>query len=277
MTDFSLFEKVLSNYEEETQEQSHTSYTDTDCNHNEVTYEGGMITCDDCGEELSKTIQHEKEWRYYGPSDTKRGSDPNRVQMRRETERSIFKDVENMNFSDKIVFSANNIYSQVTKGQIFRGATRRAIIFACIFHAYKLSGKPEPHENLIRIFSLNRKTGLKGLKLVNVYAPKSLPIHTTYITPAILIDRIMDRFSSTESQKQEVRDLYEKVKNRSSKLNRARPQSVACGTVYYWMCKTKKTISLKNFSQDEEVKLSELTISKMAKEISKVLQTPDIL
>lgn len=275
MTDFSLFEEALTQYNETSPTDDTENNEETKCLHEETSTDGGIVTCDVCGQEILRSIQHEKEWRYYGPSDAKTGSDPNRVQMRKEAERSIFKDVETMGFGDKIVYSANTIYSQVTRGQIYRGASRRAIIFACIFHAYKLSGKPKPHEELIRIFGLNKKTSLRGLKLVNICAPKDSKIHTTYITPATLITDVMDRFDATEIQKGEVTALYDRIKNKSSRLNRARPQSVASGITYYWICSKGVDITLKRFA--EKVDLSELTISKIAKEISKVLDTPDVI
>ena len=194
------------------------------CLHEEIITENGVLTCIDCGEILRKNILHEKEWRYYGNTDSKRTSDPNRVQIRKTEDRNIYKDVESMGFSEKIISSANKIYCETTKGQIFRGNSRKAIIFACIFHAYKLAGKPQSHEKLIRIFSLNRKTGLRGLKHVNLNAPKNSKIHTTYITPINLVEDIMDQFSASQSQKEEVVSLYNSIKNKSSKLNRARPQ-----------------------------------------------------
>ena len=180
-----------------------------------------------------------------------------------------------MGFSDKIVNEANKIYFQVTKGQIFRGNSRKAIVFASIFHAYKLSGKPQSHEKLIDVFHLNRKIGLKGLKHVNLYAPKNSTIRTTYITPINLVEEIMEKFSATVDQKQEVIELYHQIKNKSSRLNRSRPQSVASGIVYYWICLNKKDITLKQFTK--KVSLSELTINKIAKEISDVVGTNNII
>ena len=80
----------------------------------------------------------------------------------------------------------------------------------------------------------------------------------------------MDQFSATFEQKQEVCDIYEQIKNRSSRLNRSRPQSVASGIVFYWICLKEKDISLKDFAK--KVTLSELTINKMTKEIVDVLE-----
>jgi hypothetical protein len=261
--------------ENESLEENEIDFFETDeflCNHLNILSEKGVDVCTDCGEEISKKIQNTKEWRYYGnQSDTKHTSDPNRVQMRKSDDRNINKDVENMGFSDKIISEANKLYFQVTYGQIFRGNSRKAIVFACIFHAYKLSGKPQSHEKLIQAFNLNRKTGLKGLKHVNLYAPKNSSVRTTYITPINLVEEIMDKFSATADQKKEVVNLYNHIKNKSSRLNRSRPQSVASGLVYFWICQKQKEISLKQFTK--KVLLSELTVNKISKEISDILSS----
>ncbi len=81
--------------------------------------------------------------------------------------------------------------------------------------------------------------------------------------------------NSTPDQKKEVINLYARIKNRSSKLNRSRPQSVAAALTYYWIRKKKLDISLKDFAK--KVDLSELTINKNAKEVALVLGTPDII
>ena len=286
MSDFELFNTALDEYKNNIKNNSELD-TNTEeciyqmednsdfCLHLNITVEKGVDVCIDCGEEITKKIQNTKEWIYYGQSDTRHSSDPNRVQIRKSEERNIYKDVENMGFSDKIISEANKIYFQVTKGQIFRGNSRKAIVFACIFHAYKLSGKPQSHDKLIHVFNLNRKTGLKGLKHVNLYAPKNSNIRTAYITPINLVEEIMEKFSATDDQKKEVIELYNQIKNKSSRLNRSRPQSVASGLVYFWICSKQKDISLKQFTK--KVSLSELTVNKIAKEISEVIGSPEVI
>ena len=279
MSEFKLFNQALDRYEKnKSSGDDQTSDEDNQtisCEHTNVFTDKGVTVCTDCGVETDRKLSHDKEWRYYGPSDTKRVSDPNRVQLRKTEERSIYKDVENLGFSESIVSKANKIYSQVTNGKIFRGNSRKAIVFACIFHAFKLSGNPLSHERLINIFKLNRKTGLKGLKYVNLYAPKDSSIRTTYITPINLVEEIMDQFNASDAQKAEVKELYSKIHNKSSRLNRSRPQSVAAGLTFYWICKKQKDLSLKDFTR--KVTLSELTINKIAKEIADVLGTPNIV
>lgn len=276
MSDFSLFEKALDEYNKENDvigdDNVDIIYENNGCKHLNFVEDHGIVCCVDCGIEMEKNIFHDKEWRYYGQSDNKRLSDPNRVHLRKIEDKNIYGDVENMGFSDKIVALANQIYIQVTNGKIFRGKSRKSIIFASVYHSYKINGKPQPHENLIKIFKLDRKSALNGLKHVNLNVPKDSVIHTTYVTPVNLVDDIMDKFNATPEQKQEVKDLYERIKNKSSKINRARPQSISSSVVFFWTCYRGMDISLKDFASKTE--LSELTISKIAREISDILKIP---
>ena len=270
MSDFELFNQALNKYNKYKKLKKPKNSTNSkQCSHPNTVIDKGGNVCIDCGEEIAKTIQHKREWRYYGKSDTRHTSDPNRVQQRKSDERSIHKDVENMGFSDKIINIANKIYSQSTGDKICRGNSRKAIIFACIFNAYKITDNAQSHRNLIKVFGLTRKSSLQGLKHVNLHAPKKSKIRTTYITPINLIKEIMEKFSATKEQKKRVEDLYHKIKNKSSDLNRSRPQSIASGLVYYWICKEQKSITLPQFTG--KVDLSGLTILKIAKIIAKIL------
>ena len=236
------------------------------CQHIEVVHENGLNLCTECGLTIDRPIMFAKDWTFYGAQDTKRGSDPNRVHARKIDERGIRKDVETMGFSESIISAANAIYAEVTGGSIFRGGSRKAIIFACVFHAYKAVNNHQTPDALIRTFGITRKAGLKGLRTVNINLPTTAIVHSTSITPEHIIDEIMDKFAATDVQKEEVHVIYKSIYNRSSKLNRARPQSVAASVVYYWIEHTNGLdIPISEFATTTE--LSELTISKNLKEI----------
>jgi len=246
------------------------------CTHSNRLVESGVEICTDCGEEIDSNLFFDKEWRYYGASDSRHTSDPNRCQARKIEEKSIHKDVEGMGFGDSIISIANKIYLEVTEvtdedsQRIFRGNSRKSIVFACIFHAYKLNGTPQSLESLIPMFDITKKAALRGLRFVNRNAPKHSPVRTTYITPANLVEEIMDKFSASRDQKNEVIELYKKINNKSSRLNCSRPQSVASGLTYYWICKKNKNISIREFVK--KVGLSELTVNRISKEISEILE-----
>jgi transcription initiation factor TFIIIB Brf1 subunit/transcription initiation factor TFIIB len=273
MDEFSLLESALKEFNDSI-EPDHEHIEDDDfesCPHTEIIDEHGVRSCAMCGHEVKKDVTYEKEWRYYGVDDTRHTSDPNRCQARKVEERSIFKDVDGMGFSDKVVSFANDIYTQVTKEKIYRGNSRKAIIFACIFHAFKILGKPQTCESLQEVFALDRKNILKGMKHVNNNAPKNSEVRTKYITALEIIGEIMEKLNANPEQKAEVVALHDMVKNRSSILNRSKPQSVAAGIVYLYITRTGKKIDIEDYTKI--VSLSQLTISKIMKEVDRIVSS----
>jgi len=200
-------------------------------------------------------------------------ADPMRCYIRKVKDKTIYPDVEHMNISDHIKDIANNIYEQVCDGKVHRGAYRRAIIFASIFHAYKLDKNPQSCESLIHIFEIKRKDALKGLKFINEHAPKSSPIRNIYITPEHLIHEFLMKFNVSADSQNEILELYRRIKGRSTILNRSRPQSVAASVIWYWLVMHSKCITLKDFVK--KVNLSELTVNKIAKEIASLNNTTE--
>lgn len=245
-----------------------------DCaHHNICTDAHANQVCEDCGMIQNKDeFSYEKEWRYYGMMDTKHNTDPNRCHARKMEDKSIYRDVEKMGFSDKIISQANMIYEQCTQGKIFRGNSRKGIIFACIFHAYKLNGYVQSCEHLLDVFQIERKIGLKGLKFINLMAPKDATFRKITVTIPHLIEEIMDKFHGTVAQKKEVVDIYYQLKNRSSVLNRSRPQSLASAIVRYYIQQKNNEISMEYFLS--RVNLSELTIIRLVNEIRLLMHPP---
>lgn len=277
MENFDLLKIAVQEYEQDNENGEDVTKNEGNCDHSDTIEENGCKICLDCGEEISRDLNYDKEWRYYGSEDTRRLNDPNRCHIRKCEDRTIFKDVENLGFSDRIVAIANDIYSQVTYCQttknykIYRGNSRKAIVFACVFQAFKMIDKPQSYDSLREIFNLDRKIVSKGLKHVNLNVPKNSSVKTKYITPVELVEEIMDKFNASSEQKAEVVKLYDLIRNKSSMLNRSRPQSVASGLIYYYISNVSKDINLKDFTK--KVKLSELTVNKISKEIERIIDT----
>ena len=89
-------------------------------------------------------------------------------------------------------------------------------------------------------------------------------------TPENIIKELMLQFKADHLEISNVIDLYSKIKDKQSLiLSRSRPQSIASGVIRYYILRNNKDISFENFK--DIVKLSELTINKIVKEISKLL------
>lgn len=240
------------------------------CEHSNLTVECSSVLCTDCGIELRKDEP------VHGWKSTPRYDNPNSCTQqssefyvrRYVKEKSIYSDVQNMNISDHIKDIANDIYIDVCQEKVHRGVRRKAIIFASVFHAYKLDDNPQSYETLIRVFNIQRKDALKGLKYINENISRQSPIRTVYITPEHLIREFLAYFSISEERRTEIIALYHQVKNKSSILNRSRPQSVASGIIWYWIKLNQKQLNMKEFTS--RVDLSELTVIKMAKEVARI-------
>lgn len=258
-------------FDEFNQNDDSFSIVEEICDHIDIVNDNGIVSCIDCGIELSKIVSYEKDWRYYGSDDTRKNSDPNRCHIRKIEDKSIFKDVENFGFSEKVVNTANDMYIKVTYGKIYRGSSRKAIIFGCIFHSIKLNGKMFSCESLRSIFNLEKKIILKGLKHVSLNSPKNDLFVNRYITPIELVNEYITKFTHIEEDKEAINNIYEKIKNKSSIINRSRPQSIASSLIYYYFCEKNgsNNFSIKDFIK--KIKLSELTIHKISREIKRVL------
>ena len=242
------------------------------CLHKNSVSDNGIEVCSDCGIEIYKELSLEPEWRFYGDNDSKHSSDPSRCHIRKIEDKNIFKDIDKYDFPIDIAREINISYLEVTKGQIRRGNFRKSIIFACSFNAYKNQNNPQNPEELREKFGLTKKEASRGLTFYNLNKidKKKKPI---YISPVSFIPRIMQRFNANDSHISKVTELYNKIHNRSKILNRSNPQSTLASLIYYYFRLIGGNISCPKFSKI--VKLSDITISRISKNISEILKTTD--
>lgn len=258
MTDFSLFDNINTQLE---------TKPEIECIHQSTIMEKSTLICQDCGLEIEKDIFLDKN--LYPEIQNKQ--DISRCQIRKNENKNIYKDVEDMGFGERIVSIANETYLQVTDGNIFRGNSRKAIVFACIYYAYKAEDIHQDSDDLIKMFNIKRRVGIKGLKTVESKVPKDSLIRQKQTTPTHLVTGILKKFNATQEQINEVVNLYEQIKDKSSIINRARPQSTSAGLVYYFILKTNKNITLDYFIS--KVDLSKLTIKKIVQELDRLFET----
>ena len=251
-TEFSLFDNII-------KPQTNT----TTCEH---IIDFNTKCCTQCGIQFDTEIFFNNEHKTYSNTKTS-----NRCHIRKNEEKNIFKDVSNLNIPDTIIQEANIIYKNVVKNRIYRGNTRKSIIFACIFYAYKNMNQPQTCDSLVTLFNIQKKDGLKGLKIVSMNSDNKSISKDNYITPQNIITEFMNNLSADKNDIENVISLYDKIHKKSEIINRARPQSVASGLIRYYILKHNKNIAMSDFV--EIVKISELTINRMVKEITRIIES----
>jgi len=247
------------------------------CEHQNLSKQNnGKEICLDCGIEVYQQLSLEPEWRYYGENDSRHSSDPNRCQMRKVEDKGIYKDIENMDIPPEIADESDRLYNLITSGKIRRGNFRKSVIFACIFYAYKYKNKPITTDILQQKISLSKKDISNGLKFYNLVCKDIKEIKEKKIeciSPIIFIPQIMKKFNSSQMHIDKVTELYNMIRNKSSLINRSNPQSVISGLIFYYCRLIGKNITCSKFSSI--VNLSDITVSRISKNISDILGTRD--
>lgn len=237
------------------------------CLHNNIHKENDIEICVDCGLEISKNINLDAEWHYYGDNDV----DPSRCQLRKCEEKTIYKDIEKFDFPYSVKEGANNSYMQITDGKIRRANFRKCLISACIFKEYQNQNIVVNPEEIRDKFGLSKKEFSKGLIHYNLHKKNKNP--PTYISPTSFIPRIMSKFNTNEYHINKVNELYDMIKDKSKLLNRSNPQSVISGLIFYYFKLIGGNITSIKFSKI--VNLSDITVTKISKNISDILGTAD--
>ena len=229
------------------------------CKHTETVKNNNIILCLQCGNQVTDLDDHASSIQ-----------DSSRIQHRKIPDKGITKDLEYYNFPTDVVHLADKFYNMVTNGDIKRSNLRKGIMFACVFYAYKELGKPQTPDHLREIFDITHKNVSKGLTYFCLGCPKRNMDH--YISAAHFIPQIFKQFDIKEEHIQQCLQLFQTVENKSSLLNRANPQSVSKGIVFYYLRKMNTDIDVSSYSK--EVDLSEVTINRICNTIDSIL-TPN--
>jgi len=252
---FLLLEEHLADEENDSDEDVNS---DADCPHASISEQRGMCICVQCGFIMPDNYDNDKEYKYINMKQQ------SGRQVRKTYEKSIFKDMDAYSIPQNIQIYANEHYKKVSDGKIFRGQSRKAVIFSCVFIAYKQLNQPQSIERLQSIFKINKKTVSKGIKIVGLALHKQ--DNKMFLNVDDIIPEMLCKFQSSTEVQEKVKQLYYLIQNRSSTINRSRPRSVAAALIYYYMKACNKNFSDKIFCTT--VQLSKLTVQKLHQEIT---------
>ena len=242
------------------------------CNHEHIKNIEGSDVCTECGMCI-EILSRDKEWHFYGSSDTKNSSEPARCHKRRKDQRNIFKILENLNIPEAISANANEKYKVISKDDIYRGDRRRSIIAACLFHAYIEHGEPRTSAKIGKMFKLTEKKVNEGVNTYYKFFPNA---RVKYLTANDLIKGIMIDVGINMSHFWKINKLCKFLEDKSSTLNRSSPQSLASAIVYLHLClmpEYKESLGINKIKFSKLVGLSDITISKLARDAALIINS----
>ncbi len=187
---FSLLEEHIADEENDDDEDDSCDET---CAHGSLNEQRGMFVCVACGFVMPDNYDNDKEYKYVNMKQQ------SGRQVRKMYEKSIFKDLDSYCIPQNIQIYANEHYKKVSDGKIFRGQSRKAVIFSCVFIAYKQMNQPQSIERLQTVFKINKKTVSKGIKIVGLALQKQ--DNKMFLNVDDIIPEMLSKFqSSTEVQ-----------------------------------------------------------------------------
>jgi hypothetical protein len=259
----------ISSHAETTSSEVSRAVDEDDCRHSETVEREGTVTCLECGLEISSELSNGPDRRvedrncFY--SDAGSGV---RCSYRRAEQKNIYKEIEKFNFPREIVNIANKLYVSVVKDAILRSPLRMAVVFACVFNAYKSIGEFKIPKELQQIFGLAKTDVANGMKYFNLNVPKDFKISTIKIADYIPV--IMKRFRAKEYHIVNAIRILEFVKQRTTLLNSSCPQGIAAAICFYYCSLVnKKRFKCEDFA--EIVGMSRVTIDKFSRQITEII------
>ena len=241
------------------------------CEHKIVMSTGDFEVCTDCGDS-KEVLSYDAEWRYYGPQDNKSSKDPSRCRYSSTTtSRNIKKALEVRKIPDAMVEATIQKYHAVVGNKTMRGEKRNGIIAICLWVSLREQGDYRTVTEVGGLFDLERKNLYKGLQTYSLAFPQD---RTITLRPVDLLARTMKLANIDHVHLEDLKKMFEQLENRSQMLGRSNPQSVAAAVVWLFLClhpnvKAHHRISKALYAK--KVSLSEITISKLAKEALKKL------
>ncbi len=247
---------------------------DEPCPHRIVVDRGDFQVCADCGD-TKEILSYDAEWRFYGANDNKSSKDPSRCHYVSNTaSRNIKKMLEIRKIPEAIIAITIQKYETVVGPKTMRGEKRNGIIAICLWRALLEGGDFRTVTEVGALFKLDRKNLYKGLQSYSVAFPED---RTLTITPSHLLQRTMQLADIRQEHHHEISELCSCLQNKSKMLTRSNPQSVSASVVWVWLCLNptlKLRYAITKSVYAARVSLSEITISKLAKEAFKFLPKP---
>lgn len=234
-----------------------------DCNHTNYIVEGEYRICTECGECLPfLPVGKEFSDKVY--------RDQSCCYRSKNSDRSLYKDLEGLNIPSAIAHEANEKYSKLIEYKVYRGDRRKSIIAACLYYAYIELQETQTIDNISEQFGLRKRHISQGLRDYQSIFTKAndITLHPGDFVKSTILAADLDINYCTNIER-----FWSRIRQfKTNELNRAKPQSIAAALVYYYIIKTTNP----SYSKSEyasHLKLSVPTITKLVKELERIVST----
>ena len=240
----------------------------TNCKHENIHKDNSGVTiCSQCGLEF-ETLDFRQEWRWYD----KTSCDPSRCQPSRSKSNSIRQvfHEHKVDISPAVMDMVQARFNHITEieGKVNRGKRRKAIIAACLFYVYRDMDECRTTNYISKLFQVKQKNMSLGMKTYLKVFPEARTQHTA---TEEFIPWVMKQTSVDRKHYNKILTIARYLENSSELLERSNPKSVASAIVFFYLClKYKNKLGNTKASFAKKVSISDITITKIVREIAEI-------
>ena len=252
-----------------------TDDIESGCTHTDIRETDGINICKECGCEVD-LLDFQPEWRYYGTSDNRSASDPSRCHRSKESSRGgiakVFQDARLDALPLILRQKAENKYRKIVGDETVRGKGRKSIVAACLLFSFYDENDYRTSDEVRNLFGLSKNEMSSGLTRYYMTFPLD---RDRIIKPINMLTRTLKHAKmSVEDHYKKVAKLAKCLEKVDPTINRSNPQSVAAAIVYLYICinpRIKDELGITKTKFAKDVKLSDITISKLVKRAAEII------
>lgn len=196
---------------------------------------------------------------------------------------TISSELESLYLPSTVVTDVCTKYDNVAGDRIFRGPTKRALIVICLYYTLIERHFHTTLESLQSNFP-NKIPSKKISKAQEMYLEKYPNAKTIIIKPENLVGHVLTLLKFSESDNFKHRDhiikLISQIVPKKEEFRRSFPLSVTSAIVYLYLClnpEIKEQYHIDKIEFSKKVKLSHITVIRLAKIASKVIDKDERL
>lgn len=257
-----------------------TSGSNKDCPHSE-TYENssGISLCSKCGSEVD-ILDTRPEWRFYGGNDNQSCKDPSRCHQPRKSSKNLDETFRKLKIQlPQAMRDAveDKYYTVVSRQKQNRSTEKEALMAVCLFYVYREYGEKRSAEHVRKQFK-----NVSKKKMSKAFASYFAVYDEISFRPNDLLKWTLKQIGlytrkgseyNFEPHHSNVVAILSHLENTSKMLSRGTPQTVAAAAVYFYICLfpcVRETVGLTKSEFSRKVKMSDITISKLVKEMARL-------
>lgn len=212
------------------------------CNHHNILKDECGATCADCNMYFAQSLCSEFKTCYNGPVI--------------EAKPSVYRSLEKFGICDQNVLQlAQEIFDRSSKNKIVKGSNKLAILCASVYYAYFYLENPKNFGDILALFNITHKTGIKGLKICQIAIqeqplkvfPNKSQISSFSETHKEKLEELLKKYSIPLAYYNDIEKIIAICHQKKNKLLNDKINNLWISGIFYWLLQINPAIDPEEF------------------------------